>query len=386
MASSSFGGFYQGKRVLVTGHTGFKGAWLSLWLHQLGAVVAGVALDPPTQPNLYGIVRERVFPGTENAADARGDIRELSVLEGVLARYEPEIIFHLAAQALVRLSYEEPLATLATNVMGTANLLEAVRRRNLPCTVIIVTSDKCYENQEWELAYRETDPLGGHDVYSMSKGAAELVAAAWRHSFLQTPACQGLRMATARAGNVIGGGDFARDRILPDAVAALAAGCPVPVRNPGATRPWQHVLECLSGYLWLAARLALAPEGEECRRLESAFNFGPGPNANRPVSQLVTEFLRHWPGGKWEDLSGRLGPQPYEAHRLNLAIDKAGAVLGWFPVWGFEETVGRAAVWYHQRAAMGTGQEASAGLLKLCLRQIEDYLSAASLRRVAWTL
>jgi CDP-glucose 4,6-dehydratase len=379
--STSFGGFFRGKRVLVTGQTGFKGSWLCLWLRELGATVCGLALDPPTDPNLHAVVRAHVFG--DGDGDRRGDIRGLPVVEEALNRTEPQIIFHLAAQPLVRLSYEEPLMTLGTNVMGTAHLLEALRRRNVPCTVVVVTSDKCYENREWEFAYRENDPLGGHDVYSMSKGAAELVAAAWRHSFFQTPAGRGVRMATARAGNVIGGGDFARDRILPDAVAALAAGRPVPVRNPHATRPWQHVLECLGGYLWLAARLALAGEGEERQRLESAFNFGPGPGANRPVSALVTEFLRHWPGGEWEDLSGRIGQQPYEASRLNLAIDKADAALGWFPVWPFEETVRRTAAWYHQRVS-AQGKSGPPELLKLCLQQIEDYTAAAAARRAPW--
>jgi CDP-glucose 4,6-dehydratase len=372
---SSFGGFFQGRRVLVTGHTGFKGAWLSLWLRELGASVAGFALDPPTEPNLYDIVRARVFPGGGTGHDARGDIRELPSVEGVLRECEPEVIFHLAAQPLVRLSYEEPLATLATNVMGTAHLLEAVRRRGAPCTVIVVTSDKCYENREWEFAYRENDPLGGHDVYSMSKGAAELVAAAWRRSFFQASAGNAVRVATARAGNVIGGGDFARDRILPDAVAALAAGRPVRVRNPNATRPWQHVLECLGGYLCLAARLARAPEGEERLRLESAFNFGPGPGANRPVRELITGFLGHWPGGRWEDMSGQIGVQPHEAAQLNLAIDKAAALLGWAPVWTFEKAVERTAEWYRRQAA---GSREPRVLLELCLSQIADYTAAAA--------
>ena len=378
--TSSFGGFYQGRRVLVTGHTGFKGAWLSLWLRELGAVVSGLSLDPPTDPNLYDIVRDRIFADVDAGHDGRGDIRDLAVVEHALGEAAPEIVFHLAAQPLVRLSYEQPLDTLATNVMGTAHLLEAVRLRRASCTVVVVTSDKCYENREWEFAYRENDPLGGHDIYSMSKGASELVAAAWRHSFFQTSADAPIRMVTARAGNVIGGGDFARDRIVPDAATALAAGRAVPVRNPFATRPWQHVLECLGGYLWLAARLARAEDGEERRRLESAFNFGPGPGANRPVGELVAEFLRHWPGGKWEDLSGRIGRQPHEAARLNLAIDRADAILGWFPVWAFEETVRRTAAWYYQRAS---GADA---LLKLCLDQLSDYTAAAAARRVAWTV
>ena len=376
---SSFAGFYQGRRVLVTGHTGFKGAWLSLWLRELGASVAGLALDPPTQPNLYDTVRSRVFAA--NASDdARGDIRDLATVEHALAQAAPEIIFHLAAQPLVRLSYEQPLETLASNVMGTAHVLEGVRRRGEACTVVVVTSDKCYENREWEFAYRENDALGGHDVYSMSKGASELVAGAWRRSFFQAASGPGsIRMVTARAGNVIGGGDFAKDRIVPDAVTALAASKPVPVRNPGATRPWQHVLECLSGYLWLGARLALTTEADERQRLETAFNFGPGPAANRPVSDLVTEFLHHWPDGKWEDLSGQQGRQPHEAARLNLAIDKADAMLSWSPVWPFEETVRRTATWYYQ----GVGKDAAA-LLPLTLQQLDDYTSAAAAKRVAW--
>ncbi len=378
---SSFAGFYQGRRVLVTGHTGFKGAWLSLWLRELGASVAALSLDPPTDPNLYETVRGHVF-AAGSADDARGDIRDLGTVERALERAAPDIVFHLAAQPLVRLSYEQPLETLASNVMGTAHVLEAIRRRGAACTVVVVTSDKCYENREWEFAYRENDPLGGHDIYSMSKAASELVAGAWRKSFFQAGSGAGnIRLVTARAGNVIGGGDFARDRIVPDAVIALGAGKPVPVRNPGATRPWQHVLECLGGYLWLGARLAVAGDADERRRLETAFNFGPGPAANRPVSALVTEFLRHWPGGKWEDLSGRQGKQPHEAARLNLAIDKADAVLNWSPVWPFEETVRRTAAWYYQSAARDP-----AARLPLTLQQLHDYTADAKTKRVAWAV
>ena len=368
--------------MLVTGHTGFKGAWLSLWLRELGAIVSGLSLDPPTNPNLYEIVRPRAFPDDGGGHDRRGDIREIAVVEEALGRAEPEVVFHLAAQPLVRLSYEQPLETLACNVMGTAHVLEAVRRRGAPCTVVVVTSDKCYENREWEFAYRENDPLGGHDVYSMSKGASELVAAAWRHSFFQAAGGVGnVRLATTRAGNVIGGGDFARDRIVPDAAAALAAGKAVPVRNPHATRPWQHVLECLGGYLWLGARLARVEDADERRRLESAFNFGPGPGANRSVGELVEEFLKHWPGGKWDDLSGMIGKQPHEASRLNLAIDKADTVLGWSPVWPFEETVLRTAAWYSQQAL---SPDSGAGLLELCLEQLNDYTTAAAEKHAVW--
>jgi CDP-glucose 4,6-dehydratase len=380
--AASFGGFYRGRRVLVTGHTGFKGAWLSLWLHELGASVSGFALDPPTDPSLYEIVRPGVF-APDDANDRRGDIRDVSALEGALRACAPEVIFHLAAQSLVRRSYREPLETLATNVMGTANLLDAVRRAGAPCTVIVVTSDKCYENHDGGTPFREEDPLGGLDVYSMSKGAAELVATAWRHSFFRASAGNGIRLATARAGNVIGGGDFACDRILPDAVAALARGQAVPVRHPDATRPWQHVLECLAGYLWLATRLALAGNDDERARLEGAFNFGPGPGHSRPVRALVREFLRHWPGGAWEDCSGgQPSAQPYEAGRLDLAIDKAGTMLGWVPVWTFEEAVRRTAAWYRQRAE--TREADPNALAALCGRQVQEYTAAAAARGVAW--
>lgn len=377
-----FADFYRGKRVFVTGHTGFKGAWLCLWLRELGANVAGLSLDPPTQPNLYDIIQNHVFaPGSDD--DGRGDIRDLATVERALDAAAPEVVFHLAAQPLVRLSYEQPLETLGSNVLGTAHVLEAIRRRRKPCTVVVVTSDKCYENREWEFAYRENDPLGGHDVYSMSKAASELVTAAWRKSFFQAGGGHGqVRMVTARAGNVIGGGDFARDRIVPDAVAALAAGQAVPVRNPGATRPWQHVVECLGGYLCLAARLATVQDGDERLRLEAAFNFGPGPAANRPVSELVTEFLRHWPGGRWEDFSGYSGKQPHEAARLNLAIDKADAVLGWSPAWPFEETVRRTATWYHQRST----HPDPATLLALCQQQLRDYTETAASKGISWAL
>jgi CDP-glucose 4,6-dehydratase len=362
-----FLGFYHGKRILVTGHTGFKGAWLSLWLNKLGAKVWGVSLPPPTQPNLHELIQSQVFAG-----EITCDIRDAEALAAAVKKVQPDVVFHLAAQAIVRRSYAEPLETFQTNALGTANVLEAVRQAGLPCVVLVVTSDKCYENREWEFAYREIDPLGGHDVYSMSKGAAELVASAWRRSFFLPNPKLG-PVATARAGNVIGGGDYAPDRIVPDCVRALIEKRPILVRNPAAVRPWQHVLECLSGYLWLAARLSREPRTSP---LAGAFNFGPDPAARQPVRRLVEEFLRHWPG-EWVD--GSQPDAPHEATFLGLSIDKAAALLGWRPGWDFCEAVQRTVAWYHERH-VGHSRD----LLGFSLAQIEDYAAAARRRGLPW--
>ncbi len=362
-----FNGFYKSKRVLVTGHTGFKGAWLSLWLNKLGASVHGVSLPAPTNPNLREVLGETVF-----ASEVHCDIRDLQALAEAVAAAKPEVVFHLAAQPLVRRSYSEPIETLETNAVGTANLLEAVRLEELGCVVVVITSDKCYENREWEFAYRENDPLGGRDVYSMSKAATELVAHAWRKSFFEPDPKLG-PVATARAGNVIGGGDYAQDRIVPDCVRALLEKKKIVVRNPQAVRPWQHVLECLSGYLWLGARL-----GEEPKRspLASAFNFGPDPSARQPVRRLVEEVLRGWPG-EWVD--GSDPNSPHEATLLTLSIDKASALLGWSPSWGFEEAVARTVAWYRERHEAG-----SRHMLDFSGKQIDDYVAAAVRKGLAW--
>ena len=362
-----FNGYYNNRRVLVTGHTGFKGAWLSLWLKKLGAKVTGLALPAPTNPSLHAIIQ----PGTFEREIAC-DIRDAKALVAAVKEAQPEIIFHLAAQPLVRLSYTEPLATLDTNVLGTAHLLEAIRLAEINCVTVCVTSDKCYENREWEFSYRENDPMGGHDIYSMSKGATELVVAAWNRSFFQPNPALG-PLVTARAGNVIGGGDYAADRIVPDCIRALQAGKPILVRNPAAVRPWQHVLECLSGYLWLGARLA--KEGKTSR-IASPFNFGPEPSARQPVGMLVIEVLRHWPG-EWTDVSK---PSVHEATLLSLSIEKAGAWLGWYPTWSFEEAVKRTIVWYHECHA-----RKNPDMLKFTSAQIDDYAAAASAKNLSWT-
>jgi len=362
-----FNGFYQGKRVLVTGHTGFKGGWLSLWLKKLGAAVSGVSLPPPSAPSLHELITAHAF-----ADQVTCDIRDLESLAAAVKKIRPEVIFHLAAQALVRRSYAEPLATFQTNALGTANLLESVRRAELSCPLLVITSDKCYENREWEFAYRENDPLGGHDIYSMSKAATELVAQAWNKSFFVPNSKLG-PVATVRAGNVIGGGDYAADRIIPDSVRALAERKPILVRNPSAIRPWQHVLECLSGYLWLAARLG--KEGKTSR-LAGAFNFGPEPSARQPVRKLVEEILSIWPG-EW--LDGSDPNSPHEATLLSLSIEKAGALLGWYPSWDFKHAIVQTITWYHERHLAKNPK-----MLEFSNRQIDDYVKAAQDKQLPW--
>lgn len=327
---------YSGKRVFVTGHTGFKGSWLCQWLIHLGAEVKGYALAPPTSPALFDALNL-----TEQLIDFRGDIRTPEVLERELVAFEPHFVFHLAAQPLVRYSYKAPVETYDTNVMGTIYLLEAIRKLKSPCAAIMVTSDKCYENREWFFGYRENDPMGGADPYSSSKGMAELAIAAYRKSFF---AGSPVRIASVRAGNVIGGGDWALDRIIPDCIRACQQGLPIEVRNPLATRPWQHVLDPLSGYMQLAHQLLHCPStGSERATLEDGFNFGPNNDSNRTVKDVVSELLKHI-SGCWLDRSDPKAP--HEARFLHLSTDKAQKVLNWQPTWNFADTVRHTAEWY----------------------------------------
>ena len=324
---------YKGKRVLVTGHTGFKGSWLTSWLLELGAEVTGVALDPPSVPSHFEAARIG-----DHINDKRIDIRDSSALASLLKDLQPDFVFHLAAQPLVRRSYDDPLETYHTNVIGTLNMLEALRELRKPCVAVFITSDKCYDNVEWVWGYRETDRLGGPDPYSASKGAAELIIRSHVKSFF--PSGGDVRIGIARAGNVIGGGDWAADRIVPDCVRAWAAGETVSLRSPHATRPWQHVLEPLGGYLALAAALYEQPElhGEP-------FNYGPPAAQNNTVLQLVKEMSKHWTKVRWADVSDS-ATGPYESGLLKLNCDKALHQLRWHAVLGFPETVRMTAEWY----------------------------------------
>jgi CDP-glucose 4,6-dehydratase len=355
---------YAGERIFVTGHTGFKGAWLAEWLVTLGANVTGLALEPPTRPSLFdalglgGRVRHIV-----------ADIRDRERLTTEVQAAQPSVIFHLAAQAIVRRAYAEPRETFETNVMGTVNVLEAARSCPSVCAVVIVTSDKCYENHETDRAFVETDAMGGHDPYSASKGCAELVTAAYRDSYF----AGGAAVASVRAGNVIGGGDWAADRIIPDSVRALIGGEPIVVRNPDAVRPWQHVLEPLSGYLQLGALLL-----RDGRRHEGAWNFGPtGQDGDRPVRWVVDRFLEAWGSGSWTT-PVEAEPQPREAHLLSIDVTKARERLGWAPVWDAPAAVRHTASWYREY------YRAPASARELVDHQLRLYLDEARAAGLSW--
>jgi CDP-glucose 4,6-dehydratase len=353
-----FGGIYRGKRVLVTGHTGFKGSWLCIWLRLLGARVTGFALPPATGEDNF------VLAGlADKIDDRRGDIRDAEALRSVFAGCKPEVVFHLAAQPLVRLSYEQPALTLETNIMGTANLLEALRLASGPMAAVLIASDKCYENREQIWGYRENDPLGGHDPYSASKGCAELVAACYQRSFFDPAryAEHGKAVATARAGNVIGGGDWSPDRIVPDCIRALRAGRPIVVRNPHAVRPWQHVLEPLYGYLLLGERLL-----REGPRYGGPWNFGPDFEGTCPVNQLVTTLVALWGEGSWSTPPLRQNAG-HESSLLALDCTRAKSLLGWRPRWDLHKALSSAIGWY-KRCGEGDAED-------LCRRQICDYLA-----------
>jgi CDP-glucose 4,6-dehydratase len=357
---------FDGKKVLITGHTGFKGSWLSLWMARIGARVVGVSLGVPTEPsqfvaaNLAGMVR-----------DCRQDIRDGSALKALVQEIQPDFVFHLAAQALVRRSYDDPAETWQTNAMGTVNMLEALRSLKKPCVAVMITSDKCYDNLEWVWGYRETDALGGPDPYSASKGAAELAIRSYVRSFF--PADGTVRIGIGRAGNVVGGGDWAEDRIVPDCMRAWSQGETVPLRNPAATRPWQHVLEPLSGYLNLALAL------EESATLHGEpFNFGPQAQQIHSVGELVEAMSHHWDRVRWEDVSAQYGG-PYESSLLKLNCDKALHHLHWRAVWTFDATVRETALWYRQYY-----EQPSQSIADFSLGQIAAYVDAAKEQGLAW--
>lgn len=351
--------FWQGKRVLLTGHTGFKGSWLSLWLQSMGACVVGYALAPSTKPNLFDVAK--VGKGMTSIV---GDIRDLEHLRSVFNEHQPEIVFHMAAQALVRYSYVEPVETYSTNVMGTVNLLEAVRSTGSVRAVVNVTSDKCYENREWAWGYRENEAMGGYDPYSNSKGCAELVTAAYRNSYFHPEKYQehGVALASARAGNVIGGGDWAEDRLIPDMIRAIAQGKSVEIRNPNSIRPWQHVLEPLSGYLLLAQKLF-----EERAGYAEGWNFGPNDEDAKPVQWIVDSLIQVWGDGADWILDG--ANHPHEAHYLKLDCSKAKARLKWQPRWKLVEAIEKICVWHKAHLA-------NSDMQAMCIYQIKQYESA----------
>ena len=365
---------YKNKKVLVTGHTGFKGAWLSIWLEELGARVSGLALDPRTDKDAF------VLSGIGNRMqDHRGDIRDLKTVLQVFATEEPEIVFHLAAQPLVLDAYKDPIGTFATNTQGTAHILEAIRQTPSVQAAVLVTTDKCYENKEWVYGYRETDPMGGHDPYSASKGAAELIISSFRRSFFSkenSPA-----IASARAGNVIGGGDWSDYRLVPDIIRAIEGGQTLDIRSPKAVRPWQHVIEPVGGYLLLAQKLLEAP-----RRFAEGWNFGPLPHSVHSVGKIADAFFEYFrehserltssqprtttTTAPWRDTSDP--NQAHEAGLLMLDISKAMQVLHWKPVLDFQETVGFTADWY--------ARYAKNDVLQLCQQQINQYQQLWKLR------
>jgi CDP-glucose 4,6-dehydratase len=348
--------FWRGKRVLVTGHTGFKGSWLCLWLQELGANVAGYALEPPTDPSLFDLAHVG-----ENMQSTLGDIRDYESLAAKLRAFRPEIVIHMAAQPLVRLSYDEPVETYSTNVMGTVHLLEAIRQLGNVRAVVNITSDKCYENREWVWGYRENEPMGGFDPYSNSKGCAELVTAAYRSSYFNPArhAEHDTALASARAGNVIGGGDWAKDRLVPDIMNAFLAGRPVDIRNPNAIRPWQHVLEPLHGYLLLAEKL-----WAEGSRYAEGWNFGPQEADAKPVQWIVERLAQRWGNGaQW---TRDPAAHPHEATYLKLDCAKARSLLGWHPVWDIGRTLDEIVAWYQAYAQ-------HADLRAATLAQIGDY-------------
>ncbi|MBT8582082.1 CDP-glucose 4,6-dehydratase [Polynucleobacter paneuropaeus] len=349
--------FWKGKKVFLTGHTGFKGSWLSLWLASMGARVTGYALVPNTTPNLFEVLR--IDSLTEKSHIA--DIRELASLQKVMSEARPDVVIHMAAQPLVRYSYANPVETYATNVMGTVHVLESTRAIDSVRATVIVTTDKCYENKEWVWGYRENEPMGGYDPYSNSKGCAELVTSAYRQSYFSSPNSIN-KVASARAGNVIGGGDWSEDRLIPDAVKAFEASKPLMIRNPLATRPWQHVLEPLSGYLILAQALY-----EQRSAFASGWNFGPRDEDNRSVQEVVDLLISGWgETARWEKEGLE---QPHEANLLKLDCSKARTQLGWIPKWNLETATQKIVQWQKAFQSKENMQEIS-------LAQINYYMSS----------
>ena len=362
----SFKKFFRDKRVLVTGHTGFKGAWLSIWLNELGAKVFGYSLDPPSQPNIYELC------GLDSRIEkVHADVQNFDTIKKYISEVKPDVVFHLAAQALVRYSYEVPQLTMRTNVLGTLNILEAVKESDSVKSLVIVTSDKCYENHEQVWGYKESDPLGGEDPYSASKAAAEIIFRSYLKSFFRHK--ENLGAVSVRAGNVIGGGDWAKDRIVPDAIRSLSKGELIQIRNPMAMRPWQHVLEPLSGYLWLAARASDDPTG-----FSGAWNFGPNDNSAKCVRDLVEAIIGKWKSGGFEVLQQE-GQKLHEAGWLRLTCDKAHVMLPWSAVLTFDENIKITVDWYKKY-----NDSPDQNLYHYTVHQIQQYTELAHKRDQIW--
>ncbi|KFN39664.1 CDP-glucose 4,6-dehydratase [Smithella sp. F21] len=363
-----FTNIYKNRKVLITGHTGFKGSWLAIWLKELGADVIGYALDPPSDPSNFEATRLQ-----EKITHVHEDVRDLDRLMDTFKKYQPEFVFHLAAQPLVRLSYEEPKLTFDTNIGGTVNVFEAIRATPSVKVLVNITSDKCYENREWVWGYRENDPMGGHDPYSASKGCAELVFSAYLKSFFSAGAAKGraIGAASARAGNVIGGGDWGKDRLVPDCIRALSRQQAIGIRSPHAIRPWQHVLEPLSGYLQLGAALWQDPQ-----KYSGAWNFGPENNSHLTVAQMADKLVKYWGSGSWKDLSD---PQAvHEANLLKLNCDKAHAELHWHSTLTIDECLKMTADWYKEFYS----EIPTKSMYQFCVKQIRKYEEETKVKKV----
>lgn len=361
---------FKNKKVLVTGHTGFQGSWLSLWLETLGANVIGYSLKPPTKPSMFEITELK-----NNIIDINGDVKDLPHLEKVMKKYKPQFIFHLAAQSLVRLSYEIPIETFHTNVIGTANVLESIRKTPSVKVGIIMTSDKCYENTTTKKVFKESDPMGGFDPYSASKGASELITTSYRNSFFNSKNNHDVSISTIRAGNVIGGGDWAKDRIIPDCIRYLMKKKTIPIRNPNSVRPWQYVLEPLSGMLWLAHNMWKEPT-----KFSGAWNLGPElQNNNISVKKIVTEIMSQWKNGKWLDKSKHNSKNVHEAKILKLDSNKALKLLDWKTVYSIKESIKETIDWYRNFANRNSKMN------DFSTHQIENYVNRAKEMNITWS-
>jgi len=355
---------YKGKKVLITGHTGFKGSWLSAWLTELGAQVIGYSLEPPTKPSMFEAISLQ-----DKVTHIIGDVRDEEHLLAVFSKYQPEFVFHLAAQPIVRLSYKDPKLTYETNVMGTVNVLEAIRKTKSVRVAVVITSDKCYENKEWIYGYRETDPMGGYDPYSSSKGCAELVVSAYRRSFFNPGRYNEHKVAlsSARAGNVIGGGDWGQDRLVPDCIRALSESKVIKIRNPNAVRPWQYVLEPLSGYLLLGAKMY-----QDGDKFVGAWNFGPPDSDIIRVEEIVKRIISYWGNGRYKIAAS--SKNPHEAKLLKLDCSKAHSLLNWNSVYNINGTLKETAEWYSRYYNGIRGRE----LYEFTVKQIREYMKRDS--------